>query len=220
MEKITHPALLELENEKLRDLLLRTVAAEFGYGEWPAEEEFQDALSQQADAAPAQDERSDLNDWFLSLPHGRQMILREDKWMLANAAFEAGRDTRPAQAEQPPVGWEWIEVYVGGNFDGEEVNYGFYRGADKLNLRPSVESTEIRQRPLYAAPVAQIELVEALPEELFDGHAVYQETVRHRREAGLLVRTSPENVSDALDAVVRLIRARNAALAAQGGRDE
>jgi hypothetical protein len=31
-----------------------------------------------------------LNDWFLSLEPGRQSVLREDKWMLANAAFEAG----------------------------------------------------------------------------------------------------------------------------------
>jgi len=50
-----------------------------------------------------------------------------------------------------------------------------------------------------------------LPDELFDGHAVYQETVRHRRNSGLGVRTSPENVSDALDAVVRLIKSRRAA---------
>lgn len=31
-----------------------------------------------------------LNQWFLSLIAGRQAILVEDKWMLANAAFEAG----------------------------------------------------------------------------------------------------------------------------------
>lgn len=32
-----------------------------------------------------------MNEWFLSLPEGRQKVLREDKWMLANAAFAAGR---------------------------------------------------------------------------------------------------------------------------------
>lgn len=32
-----------------------------------------------------------LNEWFLSLGEGRQKILLEDKWMLANAAFEAGK---------------------------------------------------------------------------------------------------------------------------------
>ena len=31
-----------------------------------------------------------LNQWFLSLAPGRQAILVEDKWMLADAAFEAG----------------------------------------------------------------------------------------------------------------------------------
>lgn len=35
---------------------------------------------------------SALNDWFLSLPPERQAILREDKWMLAEAAFAAGRE--------------------------------------------------------------------------------------------------------------------------------
>ena len=31
----------------------------------------------------------DLNDWFLNLPPERQAILREDRWMLARAAWEA-----------------------------------------------------------------------------------------------------------------------------------
>lgn len=30
-----------------------------------------------------------LNEWFLSLPKERQQVLIEDKWTLANAAFEA-----------------------------------------------------------------------------------------------------------------------------------
>jgi dihydrofolate reductase (trimethoprim resistance protein) len=59
-----------------------------------------------------------------------------------------------------------------------------------------------------AEPAEPAQAQDELPEELFDGHAVYTETVRHRRELGLLVRTSPENVSDTLDAVVRLARAR------------
>jgi hypothetical protein len=36
--------------------------------------------------------KAELNDWFLSLPEGRQKVLVEDKWMLAEAAFEAGRN--------------------------------------------------------------------------------------------------------------------------------
>ena len=31
----------------------------------------------------------DVNKWFLSLPPERQAVLREDKWMLANAAAQA-----------------------------------------------------------------------------------------------------------------------------------
>ena len=40
-----------------------------------------------------------------------------------------------------------------------------------------------------------------LPEQLFDGFAVYQELDDKAK-----MRTSPENVSDVLDAVVRLIK--------------
>ena len=31
-----------------------------------------------------------MNEWFLNLPEPRQHILKDDKWMLATAAFEAG----------------------------------------------------------------------------------------------------------------------------------
>lgn len=30
-----------------------------------------------------------FNEWLLSLPEGRRNVLREDKWMLASAAWEA-----------------------------------------------------------------------------------------------------------------------------------
>lgn len=36
-----------------------------------------------------------FNEWFCSLPEQRQAILRDDKWMLAQAAYKAGeRDGR------------------------------------------------------------------------------------------------------------------------------
>lgn len=63
---------------------------------------------------------------------------------------------------------------------------------------------------------AQSGLVEALPEELFDGYAVYTEVVRRRQAAGLNCLTAPDDVSRTLDAVVSLIRTRRAALSAQG----
>lgn len=31
-----------------------------------------------------------FNQWFLSLEEGRQAVLRDDKWMLAGAAWDAG----------------------------------------------------------------------------------------------------------------------------------
>lgn len=36
------------------------------------------------------------NSWFLSLPEGRQAVLRENQWMLADAAYQAGRESRSA----------------------------------------------------------------------------------------------------------------------------
>lgn len=42
-----------------------------------------------------------LNEWFLSLPPGRQAILRDDKWMLADAAFEAGKRVAPSVPTPP-----------------------------------------------------------------------------------------------------------------------
>jgi hypothetical protein len=42
--------------------------------------------------------QSELNDWFLSLPTERQDVLLEDKWMLAGAAFLAGKSITPPAA--------------------------------------------------------------------------------------------------------------------------
>lgn len=39
-----------------------------------------------------------FNAWFTSLPEGRQAILRDDKWMLAQAAFDAGMNLGSAYA--------------------------------------------------------------------------------------------------------------------------
>lgn len=45
---------------------------------------------------------SDFNKWFLSLEKGRQDILKEDKWILAENAFNAGRT--------PPPGYKLVPV--------------------------------------------------------------------------------------------------------------
>lgn len=55
---------------------------------------------------------------------------------------------------------------------------------------------------------------EGIPRELFDGFAVFEELRTVESAAG---RTSAENVSDTLDAVVRLLRKRAAIAKAVGG---
>lgn len=41
----------------------------------------------------------DFNAWFNALPPERQAVLREDKWMLANAAFEAASAAAAAKIQ-------------------------------------------------------------------------------------------------------------------------
>ena len=43
-------------------------------------------------------DRLTFNEWFTSLEKGRQAVLRDDKWMLADAAFQAGRASQAAPA--------------------------------------------------------------------------------------------------------------------------
>ena len=45
--------------------------------------------------------QAELNDWFLSLPEGRRAVLLEDKWMLAGAAFFAGKSITPPNVATP-----------------------------------------------------------------------------------------------------------------------
>lgn len=89
-------------------------------------------------------EHQSLNEWFLSLEPGRQAVLREDKWMLANAAFEAGCATRHAQTEQQPA-----VAYA--NFN--EMELCLHKPADGA------------WTPVYAAPIAQ-----TAPQPAPEGH--------------------------------------------------
>lgn len=34
----------------------------------------------------------EFNDWWLSLPEGRRKVLIDDKWALANAAYQASQN--------------------------------------------------------------------------------------------------------------------------------
>jgi hypothetical protein len=46
----------------------------------------------------------EVNDWFLSLPEGRQKVLKDDKWMLADNAYrhgvEVGMQSKQAEIDQ------------------------------------------------------------------------------------------------------------------------
>ena len=68
--------------------------------------------------------QSELNDWFLSLPTGRQAVLLENKWMLAGAAFLAGKSTPPAPVPLTDLGtlqaivdeyYAWIRHHAAGH---------------------------------------------------------------------------------------------------------
>lgn len=49
--------------------------------------------------------RKTFNEWFLSLEEGRQEVLRDDKWMLAAAAFEFARDEALEEAATSLDSW-------------------------------------------------------------------------------------------------------------------
>lgn len=79
-----------------------------------------------------------LNAWFLSLEPGRQAVLREDKWMLAGAAFDAGR-----QCAAPPAAPLAAGEPVA--FDGKTV-------ADRLDQMADAQLPgSSAQSDLYAA---------------------------------------------------------------------
>ena len=83
-----------------------------------------------------------LNEWFLSLPDQRQAQLRDDKWMLACAAFEAGQALAPAVPQGEPVLVQHRKPIVGK--DGETIGYTSWIDGSGLDWWP--------HRSLYAAP--------------------------------------------------------------------
>lgn len=84
-----------MESSSFREILTleRDIA---GFLARHAQAEQQETLATQP--AAGEPKWSCLNAWFLSLEPGRQAVLREDKWMLAGAAFDAGR-----QFSAPPA---------------------------------------------------------------------------------------------------------------------
>jgi len=69
----------------------------------------------------------DVNEWFLTLPLKRQAVLREDKWMLANAAAQAAikaereRCALIADKQARKVNSSWI---------AQEIAYDIRRGIE------------------------------------------------------------------------------------------
>lgn len=68
-----------------------------------------------------------FNEWFTSLPEGRQKVLREDKWMLANAAFEAAKELSSEEIDRLrkdniDMGWRLNPDRSGGAFSEWETN--------------------------------------------------------------------------------------------------
>lgn len=88
-----------------------------------------------------------------------------------------------------------------GEFESGEEPIHDLISCDTAGYRPDSVGQEAGVKD--TATLTPLVPVSGEPFELFDGWAVYQEIAEHRK-----VRTSPENVSDVLDAVVRLIRKR------------
>jgi hypothetical protein len=85
-------------------------------------------VSVQEPAAWSDSKQSELNGWFLSLPAGRQAVLLEDKWMLAGAAFLAGKTT-------PPAAKQWI-----GLSDEQKLSLEIQGGKSDVMLAELIES--------------------------------------------------------------------------------
>ena len=124
--KTIHPAVAEHvmeENEKLRGLLREAFDSLCdGLEDGPQEAQWslrdralafriKDALSQQAEPAPAQDEREAFEAWFdrevwKEGCYGNPDVLRRKLW----PAWQAALAARPAKTEQQPEQSGWISV--------------------------------------------------------------------------------------------------------------
>jgi hypothetical protein len=83
--------------------------------------------------------------WFESLPEGRKAVLREDKWLLAEAAFEAGRQMAMEQVEQY-ISYSYVakrdddgSAWSGGYFT---KNAGLYAHSDAISGAMKAKSVD------------------------------------------------------------------------------
>lgn len=147
--KTIHPAIAEHvmeENEKLRGLLrdLRPVATENGYYGLAAR--IDTALSQQAEPAPAQDERDSVITHIELCITNLKAEHQTNPRVIAEVLYNIGysRATRPAQTEQQPVGYQFQ--------DREGVWKQFM---SEKHYEDTLADGTWPIRAIYAAPIAQ-----------------------------------------------------------------
>lgn len=75
---------------------------------------------------------TNVNDWFLSQELGRQDVLREDKWMLASAAFDAGIRSGAAANGVTVIGFRCRPM---GSTSETEWTHVYHRAPDSFELR-------------------------------------------------------------------------------------
>ncbi|WP_312911025.1 hypothetical protein [Stutzerimonas nitrititolerans] len=113
-----------------------------------------------------------------------------------------------AQTEQQPYGWHWQAIFL-----GETVNSGFEVGPSRPNIAKSVKGVTFKYQDVYAAPLAQAELVEALTKHriaLIPEYEGQWHADLYGDEGHTLFRAEGETPEEAVKSVI-------AALAAQGG---
>jgi hypothetical protein len=70
-----------------------------------------------------------MNEWFLSLPEGRQRVLHESKWMLAEAAYNAGKLSLSASERQVLDRFFKVTLHQLSttSFEGQELTQGLQK---------------------------------------------------------------------------------------------
>lgn len=148
-----------------------------GIKEFEQVDAFVRAVLQRWGAAPALEAPAHqcCNSWFLSLPEGRQAVLRENQWMLADAAYQAGRESRSAlEAPAAPESVRESDVrdMIGMVESGQAEEHHLLQFLQRLVPDRPVTLAAAPQAP--AAPVGQYTLVdEGLPVELAGAQAQY-----------------------------------------------
>lgn len=101
---------------------------------------------------------SELNQWFLSLPEGRQKALLDgDRWMLAEAVWQARALAAPtAPAPTEPVAWGWLKEHA------EGIAYTLLEDGDKEasdTIHSLIAAVTMAATPPSAVEAAQPEAV-------------------------------------------------------------